>query len=67
VSDYGWDQLWADYRLSAVQAVYVAVEWCVLEADRERMRWLWSMELRRAMQALEELAGRALWEAHGGQ
>ena len=61
VRGYGWDQLWADYRLSAVQAAYVAVEWCVLEADRERMRWLWSLELRRAMQAIADLDCRALW------
>jgi len=61
VRGYGWDQLWADYRLSAVQAAYVAVEWGVLEADHERMRWLWSAELRRAMQAIADLECRALW------
>lgn len=61
VRDYSWEQLWQDYRLAAVQAVYVAVEWCVLEEDRERMRWLWSAELRRAFAAFEDLRCRELW------
>ncbi|MEN9933696.1 MAG: hypothetical protein RLZZ387_275 [Chloroflexota bacterium] len=61
VADYGWEQLWRDYRLAAVQSVYVAVEWCVLEQDRERMRWLWTMQLRRAMAALEDLRCAELW------
>lgn len=36
--DYPWAQLLRDYRLCAVQSVYVAVEWLVLEGDRPRMR-----------------------------
>jgi hypothetical protein len=61
VDGYGWEQLWADYRLSAVQAAYVAVEWCVLEPDRERMRWLWTAQLARAMAAIEDLRCGELW------
>lgn len=61
IEDYGWHALWADYRLSAVQAVYVAVEWCVLESDRARMRWLWTRELRQAICAFEDLRCRELW------
>lgn len=62
VQGYPWERLWDDYRLAAVQSVYVAVEWCVLEQDRERMRWLWSMELRRAMAAIADLrCAELLW------
>jgi hypothetical protein len=61
IAGYPWERLWQDYRLAAVQAVYVAVEWCVLEEDRERMRWLWTMELRRAMAAFEDLRCRELF------
>jgi len=61
IHDYEWRDLWADYRLCAVQAVYVAVEWCVLESDRGRMRWLWTQELSRAMSAFEDLRCRELW------
>lgn len=63
VAGYPWQRLWDDYRLAAVQSVYVAVEWCVLEEDRERMRWLWSAELRRAMAAFEDLRCAELLEA----
>jgi hypothetical protein len=38
--DYPWELLWDDYRLTAVQSLQGAVEWCVLEEDRERMRWV---------------------------
>ncbi len=48
IVDYSWQQLVYDYRLAAVQSVYVAVEWCVLEEDRTRMRWLWEQQLRRS-------------------
>ena len=61
VGDYRFDRLWEDYRLSVVQSVYVAVEWCVLENDREEKRWLWSRELRTAMSAFEALRCRELW------
>jgi thiamine kinase-like enzyme len=61
VAGYSWERLWDDYRLCAVQSVYVAVEWCVLAEDRERMRWLWTLELRRAMAAFAELRCRELW------
>jgi hypothetical protein len=56
-----WPQLWDDYRLCALQAALVAVEWCVLEPDRERMRWLWTVQLQRALDAMQELDCAALW------
>jgi hypothetical protein len=51
VIGYDWDQLFADYKLCAVQAVYTVAEWCIKAEDRERMRWLWRLELERAMHA----------------
>lgn len=56
-----WERLWSDYRLCAMQAALVAVEWCVLEADVERMRWLWTEQLERALAVMEELDCRSLW------
>ena len=61
VDDYPLERVWEDYRLAVVQAVYVAVEWCVLEKDREEKRWLWSRELGTAMSALEDWDCRSLW------
>jgi hypothetical protein len=62
VTDYTFDQLIEDYRLCLVEAIAVAIEWCVLEEDRERMRWLWSTQLRRAMRAYDELCCDEIWE-----
>jgi hypothetical protein len=55
VSNYDWDQLFADYKLCVVQAVYTAVEWCIKTEDRERMRWLWGLELDRALRTFSDL------------
>jgi thiamine kinase-like enzyme len=61
ITDYAWNQLLDDYRLCVVEALMVAVEWGVLESDRERMRWLWTQEMRKAMAAFEDLGCEALW------
>jgi hypothetical protein len=61
IADYSWEQLVHDYRLAAVQSVYVAVEWCVLEEDRTRMRWLWEAQLQKAMVAFFDLGCADLW------
>jgi len=55
VIGYDWDQLFADYKLCAVQAVYTVAEWCIKAEDRERMHWLWRLELERAMYAFFDL------------
>jgi hypothetical protein len=55
VRGYGLDRLWKDYRLCVPQSAYVAVEWCVLEETRERMRWLWTVQLERALAAMADL------------
>ena len=61
VASYDWDQLIADYKLCAVQAVYTVAEWCIKAEDRERMRWLWRLELDRAMHAFFDLSCGELW------
>ena len=61
VSSYDWDQLIADYKLCAVQAIYTVAEWCIKAEDRERMRWLWRLELDRAMHAFFDLSCGELW------
>ena len=54
ITDYPMSQLDADYRLCLAMAVAVPVEWCVLESDRERMRWLWTRQLERGLAALDD-------------
>jgi Phosphotransferase enzyme family len=65
VTGYAWDRLLHDYRLCAVQSVYVAVEWLVLETDRTRMRWVWEPQLHKAMTALFDLRCAELWTEPG--
>jgi hypothetical protein len=61
VVGYAWEQLLRDYRLAAMQSVYVATEWCVLETDRTRVRWNWEAQLRKAMTAFFDLGCAELW------
>lgn len=56
VTDYPLSTLQADYRLCVAMAIAVAVEWCVLDSDRERMHWLWTRQLHRALAAYEDLS-----------
>jgi hypothetical protein len=53
--EYPWQKLLDDYRLSAVQSLQGAVEWCVLEHDRQNMRWVWEPKLHKAMAAYHDL------------
>lgn len=55
VRDYAAEQLQADWHLGVLMCLLVPVEWCVLPTDRERMRWLWTVQLQRALAALDEL------------
>ena len=55
VQDYPFEQLQADWQLGLLMCLLGPVEWCVLPADRERMRWLWTQQLQRALAALDEL------------
>jgi thiamine kinase-like enzyme len=62
VSGYSWEKLLRDYRLCAVQSIYVAAEWCVLEEDRVNMKWLWLPQLKKSMAAFFDLRCYELWD-----
>ena len=55
ITDYSWEQLITDYRLAAIQSLYIASEWCIQAEDRQRMRWLWWQELQNSMAAISDL------------
>lgn len=55
IADYPFARLLDDYRLCIVEAIGIAVEWCVRGDDRSRMRWLWARELQRALAAYDDL------------
>lgn len=55
VSDYSFEALWQDYRLCAVQSLYVAANWCSNPTDVVKMRWVWLPKLKRAMAAYWDL------------
>ena len=61
VIGYSWYQLLADYKLCVVQGVYTVTQWCIKPEDRERMRWLWRLELERTMDAVQSLRCHELW------
>ena len=52
----------ADYHLCVAQSLYTATEWCIKSDDRERMRWLWWLELERTMQTWFDLGCGELWQ-----
>lgn len=61
VTGYPWERLVADYKLCAVQSLYVAVEWGVVPDDLVTMRWVWLPQLKRSMTAFFDLGCDELW------
>lgn len=55
ITGYSWRHLMDDYRLSAIQSLYIAAEWCINEEERQRMHWLWWQELQNSMAVISEL------------
>lgn len=55
ITNYSWEQLLDDYKLVAMQTFYVVSEWNIKDDDRERMRWLWTKELDRAIAVYNDL------------
>lgn len=53
---YDLSDVWQDYRLCAIQSLYVAAGWCAVDSDRSRMGWLWKRQLRLTFAAMEDLA-----------
>lgn len=60
IENYRWEQLLDDYKLSAMQTFYVVSEWNIVDDDRERMRWLWTKELQRAIALFNDFEGRKI-------
>lgn len=61
VKDYSWEQLMRDYRLSIVNSVYVATEWCRNDDDCLNMKWAWFPMLQRAMTTFFDHHCAGLW------
>lgn len=55
VKGYSWEQLLYDYKLCAIQSVYVATNWCVNVEEMEEMRWVWFPQLQKSMTAFFDL------------
>ena len=55
ITGCAWAQLRDDYRLTAVQSVYVATAGCVRAEDCDSMRWVWLPQLQKAMRAFFDL------------
>jgi len=53
---YPLDRLLEDYRLCLAQCVYIPVDWCIQDSDRERMGWLWQVQLRRVLEACRDFS-----------
>ena len=61
VTEYAWSQLVRDYRLCAVQSVYVVTVRCVKQEERMAMRWVWLPQLQKTLTAFSDLNCRELW------
>ena len=61
ITTYSWPQLLRDYRLCAVQSIYVATAWCAAEESLRTMRWVWWPLLLRSLAACADLRCAELW------
>jgi hypothetical protein len=55
IHDYTFHQLWDDYRLCAMQSLYVATSWCVNPTERKEAKGLWWSQLQKTMAACIDL------------
>jgi hypothetical protein len=55
IRDYTFNQLWDDYRLCAMQSLYVATGWCIDPIERKEFKWLWGSQLKKTMMACLDL------------
>src|SRR5690349_12185316 len=55
IRDYTLNQLWSDYRLCAMQSLYVPASWCVNPIERKEFKWLWWSQLQKTMAACIDL------------
>ncbi len=65
VTDYTWSQLWDDYRLCAIQSLYVSLAWCsnrVGDVDVEKTSWIWYPKVVFTLDAIQHLGSAELLE-----
>jgi hypothetical protein len=55
VAGYSVERAWADYRLCAIQSLYVVGAWCADPREREEFAWVWKPQLAKTLTALEDL------------
>ena len=55
IRSYPFDHLWSDYRLCAMQSLYVATAWCVDTIERKEYKWVWWPQLKKTMAACVDL------------
>jgi hypothetical protein len=51
IAHYSFEELISDYRFAILEGLRIPITWCVPEEDAESMRWLWHVQLQRALQA----------------
>jgi len=54
VSGYSFEDLREDWQLCACMAAFTAIEWGADPASLRNMKWLWEMQLRRALVFIED-------------
>ncbi|MBD2054451.1 hypothetical protein H6F88_00085 [Oculatella sp. FACHB-28] len=55
IEDYSFAELWSDYRLCAMQSLYVVTAWCISESERREYKWVWLPQLKKTMAACLDL------------
>jgi thiamine kinase-like enzyme len=55
IQNYSFTELWNDYRLCAMQSIYVVTAWCVNEVERREYKWVWLPQLKKTMTACLDL------------
>lgn len=61
VTHYDWDQLWDDYRLCAIQSLYVPLAWCA-EGSLYSTAWIWYPKVVYTLDAIQHLGSVELLE-----
>ncbi len=59
VSNYEWSQLWDDYRLCAIQSLYVPLAWCT-SGSIDDSSWIWYPKVMYTLVAIQHLQSQDL-------
>ena len=55
ITHYTFAQLWHDYRLCAMQSLYIVAAWCADPDEQQEFRWVWWPQLQKTMTACLDL------------